>query len=101
MKALIQTAKKLLAPVLLPEPPATHDYSRTTWGHDYVIHQVIDNGQRLRVSGWGHGISNGDFIVMSNPPGTTRYRVDNIDYRCDPPDMWFADLSFAPRRQES
>ena len=29
---------------------------------------------------------------------TTRYQVETIERVMDPPDMWFANLSFAPRR---
>ena len=79
----------------------THDYTRRTWGHDYTIFNVIDNGQRLRLSGWGSGISTGDYLILPNGTATTRYRVDSIDYRMDPRDMWFAEATFAPRQTVS
>ena len=79
----------------------THDYTRRTWGHDYTIFNVIDNGQRLRLSGWGFGIRTGDYLILPNGPATTRYHVDNIDYKTDPSDMWFAEATFAPRQAVS
>lgn len=79
----------------------THDYTRRTWGHDYTTLSVIDGGQRLRLSGWGLGINAGDYLILPNGSGTTRYRVDSIEYRIDPHDMWFAEATFAPRQAVS
>ena len=76
----------------------THDYTQRTWGHDYTIFNVIDNGQRLRLSGWGFGIRTGDYLILPNGTATTRYHVDSIDYRMDPRDMWCAEATFAPRQ---
>lgn len=87
-----------------PEPkpePRTHDYTMCRWGHAYNIMEVIDGGQRLKVCGHGHGISEGDFLIMSKGTGETRYRVDAISYFTDPGDMWSADLAFAPRQKAS
>jgi hypothetical protein len=76
----------------------THDYTQRTWGHDYTVLSVIENGQRLRLSGWGFGIRTGDYLILPNGSATTRYHVDSIDYRMDPRDMWFAEATFAPRQ---
>lgn len=84
-----------------PVRPQTHDYTRRTWGHDYSTTQVIDGGMRLRLAGWGHGIEAGDYLILPNGSDTTRYQVEKIDYRMDPPDMWFADAVFAPRQAVS
>lgn len=83
----------------------THDFGpgRRCWAHDYTIDQVIDEGQNLRASGWGHDgalIQEGDYLLLggsSTGKRTTRYQVQKIERVMDPPDMWFADLSFAPR----
>lgn len=89
-----------------PEP-YTHDYGpgRRCWGHDYTISQVLDGGQRLRVSGWGHGgqlIREGDYLLLaSKSKRTTRYQVETIRHLMDPVDMWHADLVFAPRTYAS
>lgn len=76
----------------------THDYSRTSWGHNVSIMAVFDGGQRLRVVGWGNGIYHGDYIILANGAETTRYQVSGIEYQSNPRDMWLADLSFAPRQ---
>lgn len=75
----------------------THDYTKRGWGHDYVIHSVIRDGQELRMSGWGRGIRAGDFLLLENEGSSTRYRVESISYHRDPSDMWAAAAVFAPR----
>lgn len=77
----------------------THDYTRRHWGHDYVVWRVVEDGQCLITSGWGRGISKGDFLIIPNEGGTTRYAVAHIEYKRDPSDMWSADLIFAPRSE--
>ncbi|GJE47364.1 hypothetical protein GOFOIKOB_0386 [Methylobacterium tardum] len=91
-------ASKPRAPAREPE---THDYSRPRWGHACNTLRVIEEGQHLRVSGFGHGVSAGDYLILPNDGETTRYRVDTIRYQDDPRDMWFADLTFAPRSTEA
>lgn len=78
----------------------THDYTKRHWGHDFYTLKVEDGGQRLVYCGWGRGISAGDFLILPNGNGTTRYAVQHIEYESDPPDMWSADLVFAPRTEE-
>lgn len=75
----------------------THDYTKATWGRDYAVMKVFDGGRLLRLTGWGRGISSGDYMILRNGIATTRYCVDHIEYRSDPSDMWFADVTFAPR----
>lgn len=82
----------------------THDFGpgRRGWGHDYSISKVTDNGQRVRASGWGHDgrlIQEGDYLLLDKGGHrATRYQVQKIERVMDPPDMWHADLSFAPRQ---
>tara|TARA_Y100000034_G_C6544303_1_gene234948 strand:+ start:147 stop:395 length:249 start_codon:yes stop_codon:yes gene_type:complete len=73
----------------------THDYSVREWGHNYSIIEI--EGLQLRLTGWGRGISADDYIIIKNGDGTTRYKIDSIEYKRDPADMWFAEASFAPR----
>jgi hypothetical protein len=49
------------------------------------------------VHGWGLGVRKGDYLLLPNGPVSTRYQVETIRYTPDPPDMWFAELRFAPR----
>jgi hypothetical protein len=75
----------------------THDYSAREWGRNYSIIETEDEGLQLRLAGWGKGISADDYIIIKNGDGTTRYKIDSIEYKRDPADMWFAEASFAPR----
>ncbi|MEU8829386.1 hypothetical protein [Streptomyces sp900116325] len=84
--------------------PRTHDFGpgRRFWGHDYSITKSADGGQQIRASGWGcdgYLIKPGDYLLMEATGGkrATRYQVTKIERVMDPPDMWHAELSFAPR----
>ena len=74
----------------------THDYSRRCWGHDYTF-DPIDNGLRGAMMGWGHGLKQGDYLILENKDKSTRYQIEKIDYFSDPNDMWSADVVFASR----
>jgi hypothetical protein len=80
--------------------PQTHDYRRAArgWGHD-LGYEVGSDGN-LHAWGWGSGIAVGDYMLLTNKDhddADTRYRVSEIRYAGDPPDMWFGVLDFAPR----
>ncbi|MAG28133.1 hypothetical protein CMI47_21630 [Candidatus Pacearchaeota archaeon] len=75
----------------------THDYSAREWGRNYNILGTEDEGLSIRIAGWGGGISNNDYIILKNGNDTTRYQIENIEYKRDPPDMWFASATFSPR----
>lgn len=80
-----------------------HDYTSRYWGHDFVIHNITQEGKHLHMMGWGHGISGGDYLLIpnSNPPfganPETRYRVQKVRYCANPSDMWVIEATFAPR----
>jgi hypothetical protein len=81
----------------------THNYTARHWGHDYLITLIKKGGLELSITGWGRGISDGDYILMesqSTEPGSnrdTRYKVKKIRYYTNPPDMWAMTATFAPR----
>lgn len=80
--------------------PQTHDYGpdRRYWGHDYYFTPTGD-GKHGRLYGWGHGLLEGDYILLDDKHGgTTRYKLENVRYESNPSDMWFADAIFAPRQ---
>jgi hypothetical protein len=76
----------------------THDYTRRGWGHDFAVRKLSDGGTRISLVGWGHGIADGDYLILPNGAETTRYQVEGVHYQGDPRDMWFADAVFAPRQ---
>lgn len=79
----------------MSEVAMTHDYRTREWGHDFSVLAV--SGHTIRISGWGAGIRPGDHLILPNGHQSTRYRVTAIEYKTDPPDMWFADATFDPR----
>ena len=81
------------------ETAKTHDYTVRGWGHNFGINTVKRGGKVLSAYGWGSGIAKGHFLILPNGHGQTRYQVTSIRYAPDPPDMWFAELRFAPRKR--
>ena len=83
----------------------THDYTARYWGHDYIF-TPIDGGQKALMMGWSSTIlgkftiQEGDFLLLQNGGDSARYKVTTIDYFNDPPDMWKAEVEFAPRTEE-
>ena len=78
----------------------THDYTKRGWGHDYTF-EPRRGGMEGSMMGWGLGIEAGDFLVLQQSKGgSTRYRVERIEYYEDPQDMWRADVLFAPRAEK-
>ncbi len=75
----------------------THDYTRQQWGRSCSVIKVEQDGLKVRMTGFGTGITAGDFILLPNGPESTRYRVETIEYPGRPRDFWTADLSFSPR----
>lgn len=78
------------------EEMITHDFSQSLWGHSITTFtpQRDNKGDAI---GFGHEIEKGHFLILRNKSETTRYIVDEIEYFCDPSDMWSARLSFSTR----
>lgn len=74
----------------------THDYTQRFPGHDYIF-RPLEHGKLGQMQGWGRGISKGDYLLLENGRGSTRYQVRSINYYTDPTDMWSAEVVFAPR----
>lgn len=74
----------------------THDYTQSQWGHAIYVISIGDN--TARVIGFGVGVRQGDYLLLENDTGSTRYRVEAIE-RKRPADCWGADLTFAPREE--
>ena len=77
--------------------PSTHDYTRPTWGH--AVEVISINGHEARVIGFGRGVHAGDYLLLPNGLGSTRYRIDSLEHK-RPADCWAASISFAPREPQ-
>jgi hypothetical protein len=79
--------------------PVTYDYGTARgWGWDYTF-SPQDGGRVGRLSGFApYPPKVGDYLILQNGEGTTRYRVTSVDPSySEPHDMYFADVEFAPR----
>lgn len=74
----------------------THDYTRRGWGHDFTF-EPEQGGKQGSMMGWGHGLNNGDYLILPVRGGTTRYQIETVEYFMNPSDMWKASVVFAPR----
>lgn len=83
----------------LRSAPVEHDYTVRGWGHDYTF-KPINGGLLGRMQGWGGGLEDGHYLILPNKGKTTRYLIERCGYYGDPPDMWWADVVFAPRQHE-
>jgi hypothetical protein len=79
----------------------THDYTggNRRWGHDYTF-RPVNSGAAGEAMGWGRGIVRGDYLILENGTGSTRYRVVEIEYFMNPDDMWRASVPHHPHNQE-
>lgn len=76
--------------------PKTYDMTGTDYAFD-----PRDGGMRGHIACWdGREPRAGDYLILRNGERSTRYRVTGTAPIFDPPDMWMADLEFAPRPQE-
>ena len=93
IKAAVGVGKVKAKPQRLP---TTHDYTNQRWGHACGF-EPVDGGLKGRANGWGKGVAIGDYLLLQNGSGSSRYKVTHIHYVSNPPDQWFAKLEFAPR----
>lgn len=75
----------------------THDLSSRSWGCNYEIMSLENDGYNADITGWYSGIKNGDYLLLKSGEGSTRYKVSSIKYCSDPDDMFFANIDFCPR----
>lgn len=69
----------------------TYDYTRQVSGQDYVF-EPIDDDTKGYMTAQGKGVAVGDFISLQNGAEVSHYQVEQIEYYCNPSDMWTAVL---------
>jgi hypothetical protein len=72
-------------------------FEQRGYGHDYTF-TPVDGGKRGKMVGWCAGIKPGTFLILPNGDKTTRYQVETIKYKTNPPDMFVAQVVWAPRQ---
>ncbi|WP_017317182.1 hypothetical protein [Mastigocladopsis repens] len=76
----------------------THDYTQCVCGRDYVF-EPVNNWTQGYMTGQGKGIKRGDYILLQDGSNFYLYKVEEIDYYSEPPDMWIAFLQEAMTKQ--
>lgn len=80
----------------------THDLTARCWGRNYYINKIVADGQWLGVSIIATPLPReGEYVLLKNGEGSTRYQVESIEPCGNPGDMATALLSFAPRELEA
>jgi len=59
-----------------------------------MVNKIEAAGQRIGVTGWCYGISDGDTLVLPNGSDQATYTVERIRYKRDPRDMFSATLTY-------
>jgi hypothetical protein len=67
-----------------------HHYQLADKGVEFVCESASQGYQLMTAQ--RSGVKCGDRIAFHDSSGTQEYRVADIEYYCDPPDMWIAKL---------
>ena len=75
-----------------------HDFTKPQWGHSVEFIALTDDGLRADAFVFGPHIPPGDYLILKNGEGTTRYQVlENKGRGMGPSDMQRVSLVFSPR----
>ena len=75
-----------------------HDYTKTRWGHNVEFISISDDGSSADAFVFGPHVPPGDYLILKNGEGTTRYQVvENKGRGVGPSDMQRVSLVFSPR----
>ncbi len=69
-----------------------HHYQLADRGVEFVFEPSIENHGYQLMTAQRSGVKCGDRIAFHDLSGHKEYRVADIEYYCDPPDMWIAKL---------
>ena len=66
-----------------------HDYTQLESGKNY-IYEPIGKGEKGYLTGEGHNVKCGDYILLPMATAPGQYQVEKIDYYCNQPNIWIA-----------
>lgn len=82
--------------------PTIHRYLKASSCNSFTLESVGKSRVRFSMTGFGANIQKCDFIIIQDQASITTYKVENIDYYLDPPDLWMASLmKCSPSDKES
>jgi hypothetical protein len=67
----------------------TYDYTQYISGRDYFF-ELLNGGMTACMTAEGSCPKCGDRILLKNGDKTYQYQIEQIDYYCNPSDMWMA-----------
>ncbi|EOI5715321.1 hypothetical protein ACMS0D_001591 [Cronobacter turicensis] len=81
----------------------THDFTKPSqrWGHSIGYQLETPDGIRLKAYGWGGGISDGDYLILTNGDSTSRYQVEGIRYMDNVNDQFLCTLVYSPTTERA
>jgi hypothetical protein len=69
-----------------------HNYTRRVAGCHYFL-SPGESSHQVYMTADGDGVKDGDYILLSDEIGSTRYHVERIEHYGDSPTMWTALLT--------
>ncbi len=91
--ANINYITRLQSLLYFTKSPKIHDYRQYKSGTDYIF-ELVDNTGTAYMTGQGMTIQPGDYLLLSINDQVCKYQVEEIDYYCNPSDMWIASLKY-------
>lgn len=88
------------------ENKTVHDFldKHLGWGWNIikinwkVISQKADGfytpGDKFELQGAGKGLEQGDLMLIEFKAGVCCFEIDEVEYKRDPPDLWYAKLTY-------
>lgn len=81
------------------EEPKIHDYTDSSWGWSMMYVRKLNKDdnecQLFTALGIGLGIQVGDSVIIKMKSGKTgEFKIEKIDYKRDPVDMWDGTIKF-------
>jgi hypothetical protein len=66
-----------------------HDYTKLNQGEDYLF-ETIEEGKQAIITGEGKSVNCGEYLILPDNSGSSRYQVESIEYYSNPADVWMA-----------
>lgn len=70
----------------------THHYHGADMGQNFVLDADADSSRAFYMTSQKMGVRADDYIEIHGSSGSMAYRVQEVDYYSDQPDMWTARL---------
>lgn len=59
---------------------------------EFALNEIKDQSGSYYMTAQGAPVQPGDYIEITQSQQCAKYQVDDVEYYCDPPDMWRAVL---------